>query len=57
MLEKSVEGRSFILIIPNDFKIYEIFEFNIQKFGFDLTSIVPADFKYENNLLRVKNFS
>jgi hypothetical protein len=56
MLEKSVEGKSFILIIPNDFKIYEIFEFNIQKIGFDLTSIVPADFKYENNFLRVKNF-
>lgn len=56
MLEKSVKGKSFILIIPNDFKIYEIFEFNIQKFGFDLTSIVPADFKYENNILRVKNF-
>lgn len=56
MLEKSVEGKSFILIIPNDFKIYEIFEFNIQKFGFDLTSIVPADFKYDNNILRVKNF-
>ena len=33
MLEKSVEGKSFILIIPNDFKIYEIFEFNIQKIG------------------------
>ena len=56
MLEKSVEGKSFILIIPNDFKIYEIFNDNLEKFGFDLISIVPKKFRYKSKKQRIYNF-
>ena len=52
----NIKGKSFILIIPNDFIIHEIFELNLKRLGFDLLSIVPKDFKYKNHVLRIKNF-
>ncbi|MGZ5273589.1 MAG: hypothetical protein ACXWCA_04650 [Kaistella sp.] len=52
----NIKGKTFILIIPNDFIIHEIFELNLKKMGFDLLSIVPKDFRYKNYVLRIKNF-
>ena len=56
MIINNIKGKTFILIIPNDFMIYEVFELNLRKIGFDLLSIVPKDFRYKNYGLRIINF-
>lgn len=56
MIKTSFQGKTFILVIPNDFSIYEIFNDNLEKFGFNLISIVPQDFKYRSTRERVFNF-
>ncbi len=56
MINKSVAGKSFILIIPNDFGIYELFNENLERFGLDLISFIPQKFKYKNAKDRVANF-
>ena len=54
--DPSLEKKSFILVIPNDFGIYKIFNHNLTNLGFDLTSIVPQEFKYPNFKGRFLNF-
>lgn len=56
MINPEFKGKSFILVIPNDFGIYEVFNKNLVHFGFNLISVVPQEFKYRNNKQRVTNF-
>lgn len=56
MISSEVRGRSFILVIPSDFGIYEVFNYNLKKFGFDLISVVPECFRYTSKKKRAANF-
>lgn len=49
------KGKSFLLIMPNDFGFYEIFNYNLEKMGLKLIPLAPYKFKYKK-MDRIINF-
>ncbi len=56
MIDSSAANKSFILVIPNDFGIFELFNENLERFGFNLILFIPKPFKYQSSSVRITNF-
>lgn len=56
MNHKTFAGKSFILVIPNDYGIYKLFNYNLEQLGFDLLPIIPREFRYISILDRLHHF-